>query len=97
MEEKNIEMTEEIEVTEEQREKATKNLEKIAEEYKDKEKFTVKDIAKLMRNSGLSYKQIMQGMKQIAKETEEYAATQGDNFDKKEFLRKQMEEKLGKK
>ena len=36
-------------------------------------------------------------MKEIGKATEEYAATQGDDFDRKEFLRKQMEQRLGKK
>lgn len=85
------------EESEEEKKKATSTAEKIAEEYKDTEKFTMKDIIKLMRNTpGLSYKQIMQQMKEIGKATEEYAATQGDDFDRKEFLRKQMEQRLGK-
>ena len=75
----------------------TKNAEKIADEYKDKEKFTMKDITKLMKNSGMSYRQIMQQIKAIGKATEEYAETQGDDFDRKEFLRKQMEQRLSKK
>lgn len=83
--------------TEEEKKKATSTAEKIAEEYKDTEKFTMKDITKMMRSSGLSYRQIMQQMKAIGKATEEYAATQGDDFDRKEFLRKQMEQRLGKK
>lgn len=85
------------EETEEEKKKATSTAEKIAEEYKDTEKFTMKDITKMMRSSGLSYRQIMQQMKAIGKATEEYAATQGDDFDRKEFLRKQMEQRLGKK
>ena len=85
------------EETEEEKKKATSTAEKIAEEYKDTEKFTMKDITKMMRGSGLSYRQIMQQMKAIGKATEEYAATQGDDFDRKEFLRKQMEQRLGKK
>lgn len=84
------------EETEEEKKKATSTAEKIAEEYKDTEKFTMKDITKMMRSSGLSYRQIMQQMKAIGKATEEYAATQGDDFDRKEFLRKQMEQRLGK-
>ena len=75
----------------------TKNAEKMANEYKDKEKFTMKDITKLMKNSGMSYRQIMQQIKAIGKATEEYAETQGDDFDRKEFLRKQMEQRLSKK
>ena len=82
---------------EEEKKKANSTAEKIAEEYKDTEKFTMKDITKMMRSSGLSYRQIMQQMKAIGKATEEYAATQGDDFDRKEFLRKQMEQRLGKK
>lgn len=82
---------------EEEKKKANSTAEKIAEEYKDTEKFTMKDITKMMRGSGLSYRQIMQQMKAIGKATEEYAATQGDDFDRKEFLRKQMEQRLGKK
>lgn len=85
------------EETEEEKKKATSTAEKIAEEYKDTEKFTMKDITKMMRSSGLSYRQIMQQMKAIGKATEEYAATQGDDFDRKEFLRKQMEQRLEKK
>ena len=85
------------EETEEEKKKATSTAEKIAEEYKDTEKFTMKDITKMMRGSGLSYRQIMQQMKAIGKATEEYAATQGDDFDRKEFLRKQMEQRLRKK
>lgn len=84
------------EESEEEKKKATSTAEKIAEEYKDTEKFTMKDITKMMRSSGLSYRQIMQQMKAIGKATEEYAATQGDDFDRKEFLRKQMEQRLGK-
>ena len=84
------------EESEEEKKKATSTAEKIAEEYKDTETFTMKDITKMMRNSGLSYRQIMQQMKAIGKATEEYAATQGDDFDRKEFLRKQMEQRLGK-
>ena len=85
------------EETEDEKKKATSTAEKIAEEYKDTETFTMKDITKLMKNSGLSYRQIVQQMKAIGKATEEYAATQGDDFDRKEFLRKQMEQRLGKK
>ena len=85
------------EETEDEKKKATSTAEKIAEEYKDTEIFTMKDITKLMKNSGLSYRQIVQQMKAIGKATEEYAATQGDDFDRKEFLRKQMEQRLGKK
>ena len=85
------------EIDEDTKKKATSTAEKIAEEYKDTETFTMKDITKMMRNSGLSYRQIMQQMKAIGKATEEYAATQGDDFDRKEFLRKQMEQRLGKK
>ena len=75
----------------------TKNAEKMANEYKDKEKFTMKDITKLMKNSGMSYRQIMQQIKAIGKATEEYAETKGDDFDRKEFLRKQMEQRLSNK
>ena len=85
------------EETEDEKKKATSTAEKIAEEYKDTETFTMKDITKLMKNSGLSYRQIVQQIKAIGKATEEYAATQGDDFDRKEFLRKQMEQRLGKK
>ena len=73
------------------------DAEKIAEKYKDTENFSMKDIIYLMKNSGMSYKQISQRMKQIADATEEYAKTQGPDFDRREFLKKQMEEKLGKK
>lgn len=85
------------EETEDEKKKATSTAEKIAEEYKDTETFTMKDITKLMKNSGLSYRQIVQQIKAIGKATEEYAATQGDDFDRKEFLRKQMEQRLEKK
>lgn len=84
-------------VNEEIKKKTTTTAEKIAEEYKDTETFTMKDITNMMRHSGLSYRQIMQQMKAIGKATEEYAVTQGDDFDRKEFLRKQMEQRLGKK
>lgn len=82
---------------EEIKKKVTTTAEKIAEEYKNTETFTMKDITNIMRHSGLSYRQIMQQMKAIGKATEEYAATQGDDFDRKEFLKKQMEQRLGKK
>lgn len=90
-----VEETEEQ--TEEKKENARNTAEQIAEKYKDTETFSMKDIIYLMKNSGLSYKQISQRMKQIADATEEYAKTQGPDFDRKEFLKKQMEEKLGKK
>lgn len=86
-----------VEETEEKKEKAKNSAEKIAEKYKDTENFSMKDIIYLMKNSGMSYKQISQRMKQIADATEEYAKTQGPDFDRREFLKKQMEEKLGKK
>lgn len=85
------------ESTEEEKNEARNGAEKIAEKYKDTENFSMKDIIYLMKNSGMSYKQISQRMKQIADATEEYAKTQGPDFDRREFLKKQMEEKLGKK
>lgn len=95
---KSSEIENEDSIDDETKKKATTTAEKIAEEYKDTETFTMKDIIKLMKSTpGLSYKQIMQQMKEIGKATEEYAATQGDDFDRKEFLRKQMEQRLGKK
>ena len=66
----------------------------IVEEYKDQEKFSMKDTIKLMKKSGLSYKQLMQGMKMIAEETEKVAAeveARGEVFDRKEFFRQKME------
>lgn len=92
-----IKVEETEESTEEKKEKAKNSAEKIAEKYKDTENFSMKDIIYLMKNSGMSYKQISQRMKQIADATEEYAKTQGPDFDRREFLKKQMEEKLGKK
>ena len=95
---KSSEIENEDSIDDETKKKATTTAEKIAEEYKDTETFTMKDIIKLMKSTpGLSYKQIMQQMKEIGKATEEYAATQGNDFDRKEFLRKQMEQRLGKK
>lgn len=95
---KSSEIENEDSIDDETKKKATTTAEKIAEEYKDTETFTMKDIIKLMKSTpGLSYKQIVQQMKEIGKATEEYAATQGDDFDRKEFLRKQMEQRLGKK
>lgn len=95
---KSSEIENEDSIDDETKKKTTTTAEKIAEEYKDTETFTMKDIIKLMKSTpGLSYKQIMQQMKEIGKATEEYAATQGDDFDRKEFLRKQMEQRLGKK
>lgn len=95
---KSSEIENEDSIDDETKKKATTTAEKIAEEYKDTETFTMKDIIKLMKSTpGLSYKQIMQQMKEIGKATEEYAVTQGDDFDRKEFLRKQMEQRLGKK
>ena len=86
-----------VEETEEKKEKAKNSAEKIAEKYKDTEHFSMKEMIYIMKHSGMSYKQISQGMKQIADATEEYAKTQGPDFDRREFLKKQMEEKLGKK
>lgn len=80
--------------------KKVENVEAMRAEVEEtisQEKFGPKEIAKLMKKSGLSYKQIMQGMKKIAEETEEYAKTQGDDFDRKEFLKQQLKDKLGNK
>ena len=85
------------EIDENKQKKVLSTAEKIAEEYKDTEKFTMKEIIKMMKSSGLSYGQIMKQMKAIGKATEEYAATQGDDFDRKEFLKQQMEQRLQKK
>lgn len=88
---------ENTEKTEEEKTHAKNSAEKIAEKYENTENFSMKDIIYLMKNSGMSYKQISKRMKQIADATEEYAKTQGPDFDRREFLKKQMEEKLGKK
>lgn len=69
-------------------------VEKITEEYKDKEKFSLKDIRALMKKSSLSYKQITQAMNLLAKETEQKAAeaeARGEEFDRQEYLKNKME------
>lgn len=91
IEEENIEESTEPITEEKTAEKIEEALHIKVEETEEK-----KEKAK-MKNSGMSYKQISQRMKQIADATEEYAKTQGPDFDRREFLKKQMEEKLGKK
>jgi len=70
----------------------------ILDEYKDQKTFSMKDTIKLMKKSGLSYKQVMEGMKIIGKETERLAAeaeARGEEFDRKEFLNNKMKEIMG--